>query len=421
MNWNGPIPPEDEEPEAPQQPAGALPATKEQMDGEKLWRYIRRNWVMFTAMFGLIGLFIVFALLMTWHTLHSAEVAVPDNAAQVRVTPTPPASQPVPNSYAVDQNGNPIQPGTAGQQPCPVGQQCGQQQQQQQPQESPAQQLADEYRKKRAELDWAARISAPDARSVGTTRSDATENAPSNQGEKQEITPANAFNTKEPTTPPATDENAANVKPQQPKQVTAACEHTGRTWMIPAGLVPIKARLLNAIVGDFSGPWIAEVSEPAYSWDDTRLLIPKGSFLSGRYDRVGEVEQERLILQTSSLMMPDGCRMEFPVADSMDQQGIMGLHDKVNHHYAQLILTAVGTSAMSAGATFGSSSGYSFTPADALKVGFAEGGSQAGQQIFSRFANRKPTIRIRAGQELIIFPAVDFVLPEWRNHHVAAI
>jgi type IV secretion system protein TrbI len=410
-------PPEEEN---NQQPIGALPATKEQLDGQKLWGYIRRNWLMFSAMFGLIGLFVVFALIMTWHTLHNAEAAMPDNSAtQVRVTPStssaPAPGTIAPNSYAVDANGNPIQTGTG--QPCPVGQQCGQQTQQRQ--QSPAEELAEEYRKKRAELDWAARTSAPDARSAAAKSGSTTQNGPSNEGTKPEVTPSNAFNTKE---EPVANETVGNTN-AQPKQVTAACEHTGRTWMIPAGLVPIKARLLNAINGDMAGQWIAEISQPAYSWDDTRLLIPKGSFLSGRYDRVSEGNQERLLLQTGSLMMPDGCRMEFPIADSMDQQGMTGLHDKVNHHYLQLILTAVGTSALSAGATFGSSGSgsYGFSPADALKIGFAEGASQAGQQIFSRFANRRPTIILRAGQMLIIFPPVDFILPEWGNHHVAPI
>jgi type IV secretion system protein VirB10 len=412
VEWKGPFPPEDEEHEdaAQPQPAGALPATKEPLDGDRLWRYIQRNWVMFTVMLCAIGAFVVFAFVMTWHTLHDKPLAAPET--QVQVTAPPPSQQPLPNSYAVGQNGDPVQ---TGQSSCPVGQQCEPRSQQQQPQETPAQQLADEYRKKRMELDWQARMSAPDAHSFAAQHKDANASTPQNS-----VAPPSQAATPTPnnTAEPASTSQQTN---EQVKQVAAACEHAGRTWTVPAGLVPIKARLLNAIAGDFAGPWIAEVSQPVYSWDDTRLLIPKGSFLNGRYDRVSEQDQERLILQTSSLMMPDGCRMEFPVADSMDQQGIMGLHDKVNHHYAQLILTAVGTSAMSAGATFGSSGGYGFSPADALKIGFAEGGSQAGQQIFSRFANRRPSINIRAGQELVIFPPVDFILPEWSNHHVSPI
>jgi type IV secretion system protein VirB10 len=293
---------------------------------------------------------------------------------------------------------------------CQATGQCQAGQQQQQVQLTPAQQAAEDRRKKMADLEWNARNATPDANNV-------KQGEPQKESGTQELKPENAFDDLAKDHPPEPPQ--AERQDQRNEQVDDSWDKaSGPTYLVPAGVTPIYARLINSISGDSKGIWIAWVVEAVKNWDKTKTLIPKGTYLTGRYDRAEESGQERLLLWTNMLMMPDAWRTHFPVADTLDQSGIEGLRDKVNHHYLQLFLTTIAASATSAGATFGSSGGYGFSPADALRIGFSEGTSQAGQQIFSRFANRRPSILIRAGQEMTVFLPIDLHLPEWGKHDV---
>jgi type IV secretory pathway VirB10-like protein len=129
-------------------------------------------------------------------------------------------------------------------------------------------------------------------------------------------------------------------------------------------------------------------------------------------------DQERVEVSLDSLVMPDGWRTNFPSAGALDQTGQSGLLDRVNHHYAQIFLTSIAISGIGASASFGSSSGYTFSPVSALRIGFAEGSSQAANQVLQRYAYRRPTLTIRPGIEINLFAPCDLAFPDWRKHEV---
>lgn len=391
----------------------------------------------------IIGILCVFALKLTVDAIHTPITPVnPQMPAAVTITPDqrPPSMQPVTNTVPIDANGNPL---PASAMTAPPGVDPAQYQQflnwqtcsktntctaqgggTQTPALTPAQQAAEEYRKRMADLEWSARLAKPDAgnHSVQTTSAPPITSTPGpatsadeEKGIPQAPTATSTGSSTVPTQP-------ATAQPAKNSIVPAAWngDSNGASYTLLAGLSPIKARLLTAITGDVKGPVIAEVIQPVYSWDNITLLIPKGSFITGRYDRVSEQDQERLLLSIDTLVLPDAWRINFPPAEVLDQAGEAGVRDKVNHHYTQLFLTAVAVSAIGAGAQIGggSTGGYSFSPMDALRIGFGEGASQTAQQIFSRFSNRKPTILIRNGTEIVVFPPIDIPLDEWGSHHV---
>jgi type IV secretory pathway VirB10-like protein len=93
--------------------------------------------------------------------------------------------------------------------------------------------------------------------------------------------------------------------------------------------------------------------------------------------------------------MPDRCQITFAPVDVLDQSGMKGVHDQVDHHYLHTFLTAVVLAGIGAGAQFGggNSGGYGFSPVDSLRIGIGAGFSQVAQQSLA--ANRRhPTITI---------------------------
>jgi type IV secretory pathway VirB10-like protein len=163
---------------------------------------------------------------------------------------------------------------------------------------------------------------------------------------------------------------------------------------------------------------IAQASQDVWSWNREAILVPKGTYLTGRYERVNDGDQERVQIALDSLVTPDGWRTNFPNGNALDQTGQVGVRDKVNHHYAQIFLTAIAISGIGASASFGNSGGYSFSPVDVLRIGFSQGTSQAGQQVLQRYANRKPTLTIRPGIEINLFAPCDMALPAYKDHKV---
>ncbi|MCB2134814.1 MAG: hypothetical protein KDE08_02540 [Rhodobacteraceae bacterium] len=96
----------------------------------------------------------------------------------------------------------------------------------------------------------------------------------------------------------------------------------------------IEAALETAINSDLPGHISAIVTHDVWSWDMTRVLIPRGSKLFGRYASDVGVGQKRILIAWTRILTTDGQSVEIAAYGS-DRLGRSGLPAKVRTHFLQ--------------------------------------------------------------------------------------
>jgi type IV secretion system protein VirB10 len=110
----------------------------------------------------------------------------------------------------------------------------------------------------------------------------------------------------------------------------------------------IEASLETAVITDLSGNVAAIVSHDIWSFDMSRVLIPRGSRLFGRYDSDVDVGQRRVLIAWDRIVTTDGQSVEL-AAYGTDRIGRSGLPGKVRNHFLQRFGTAALISVIGAG------------------------------------------------------------------------
>jgi type IV secretion system protein VirB10 len=418
--------PEDQEDQPVTQKPGALPQAKQPLDRGRLYRYWRLNRGVILTLAIVLGSLLVVAV---WLASRAANQPLKIEQADKTGTgfsvgrsgraaaPTPlPGSETSNPAPTFDPNTPPpgVSPELWREMVAAYRRQHDNQDgTQPAKQETPA----DARRRRYEDLVWQGRLAAPDK---GYTRK-VSEPQPARQGEASPQEPDAAKLAETPkTASPAEDTKPAEEK----KLVSNTCyvtQQDGAGYRVLGGLNTIKARILNQITADAKGPFIAEVIQPLYSWDASTLLIPKGSFLTGNAFPTGDPNQERVYLAVNEITMPNGCQVQFPEVEVLDQQGTVGVKDKVNHHYAQIFLTAIALNAVTAGASISTANGYTYSPQDVFRISVMQGGSQAAQQVMNRYGNHHNTLTLTAGKEIVLFVPIDFTLTAWKKHHAPIV
>ena len=92
----------------------------------------------------------------------------------------------------------------------------------------------------------------------------------------------------------------------------------------------IQAALETAIDSSLPGAIRAVVSEDVHSYDGSRVLIPRGSRLIGRYNSQVEPTQRRLMVAWDRLVTPDGQSVTIAAygADELGRSGTTGTLDR---------------------------------------------------------------------------------------------
>lgn len=92
----------------------------------------------------------------------------------------------------------------------------------------------------------------------------------------------------------------------------------------------IQAVMETAIDSSLPGAIRAVVSEDVHSYDGTRILIPRGSKLIGRYNSQVEPTQRRLMVAWDRIVTPDGQSVTIAAygADELGRSGKTGLIDR---------------------------------------------------------------------------------------------
>lgn len=101
----------------------------------------------------------------------------------------------------------------------------------------------------------------------------------------------------------------------------------------------IEASLETAVSTDLSGNVAAIVSHDVWSFDMSRVLIPRGSRLFGRYDSEVDAGQRRVLIAWDRIVTTDGQSVEL-AAYGTDRIGRSGLPGKVRNHFLQRFGTA---------------------------------------------------------------------------------
>lgn len=96
----------------------------------------------------------------------------------------------------------------------------------------------------------------------------------------------------------------------------------------------IEAALETALSSDLQGNVVAQVSHDVWSFDMSRVLIPRGSKLFGRYDSDVDLGQRRVLIAWDRLVTSDGQSVEL-AAYGTDRVGRSGLPAKVRSHFLQ--------------------------------------------------------------------------------------
>lgn len=161
----------------------------------------------------------------------------------------------------------------------------------------------------------------------------------------------------------------------------------------------IPAVLETAIDTNRAGPARAIVSRNVRGFDGSRILIPRGSRLVGRYSSGLAAGQNRVLVEWNRLIRPDGATvmLDSPSADRLGRAGIRG---DVNSHFWERFASAIFRTTLDVGALVAareiSSGSLIFLPQNLVN-----GGSQASSSQIQR------TLTVDQGAAVSVFVARD--------------
>jgi type IV secretion system protein VirB10 len=153
----------------------------------------------------------------------------------------------------------------------------------------------------------------------------------------------------------------------------------------------------------------AVVSRDVRGFDGTKVLIPRGSRLTGEYRSDIQPGQKRALINWTRLIRPDGVTIALgsPTADTLGRGGVRG---KYNSHFFERFTGAILQSALDIGANVASRSA-----AGGVVVALPGSTQNLGQTLQS--SRIVPTLTVKAGTSISVFVArdLDFSSSEGRR------
>ena len=170
----------------------------------------------------------------------------------------------------------------------------------------------------------------------------------------------------------------------------------------------IQAALETAIDSDLPGAIRAVVSEDVHSYDGTRILIPRGSKLIGRYNSQVEATQRRLMVAWDRIITPDGQSVTIAAygADELGRSGTDGRIDRrLGTRFGSAALVSLISALPSAAAA---------SVDDPLAAELAEelGGDveDASRSVLDEYLSVAPTITVDQGARITVMVDRDLEL-----------
>jgi len=187
----------------------------------------------------------------------------------------------------------------------------------------------------------------------------------------------------------------------------------------------VSAVLETAIDTQLPGYLRAQVMEPVFSFDGSRILMPQGTVLIGQFNNDVDIAQKRVLIAWNRAVTPDGKSVALG-STGTDKLGRSGTLGNVNNRYMTKFGAAAVISAITiapsmiadsigrndsnrSGTTInvGGSTGGGSGQAIASSVGGSLGEQTNG--VMEKYLNLPPVIRVPQGEEIRIFVNRDLV------------
>lgn len=172
----------------------------------------------------------------------------------------------------------------------------------------------------------------------------------------------------------------------------------------------IQAVMETALDSTLPGPTRAIVSEDVYSYDGTRLLIPRGSRLIGRYQSGADIAQKRVTIAWDRLVLPSRQTIRLS-AYGGDELGRSGVTGSVDTRFMARFGSAALISIISAVASIGASS--------LADEPFAEAGAEisaelqgATESVIGDYLSLGPVIHVPPGARVSVMVDRDLEIYE---------
>lgn len=163
----------------------------------------------------------------------------------------------------------------------------------------------------------------------------------------------------------------------------------------------IEAALETAISTDLAGNVSAIVSHDVWSFDMSRVLIPRGSRLFGRYDSEVDAGQRRVLIAWDRLVTTDGQSVTL-AAYGTDRIGRSGLPGTVRNHFLQRFGTAALISLIGAVPTLAADKYAANEVASDTAENVSTDLGEAVNTVMADYLSIPPTISISQGAVVMI-------------------
>jgi type IV secretion system protein VirB10 len=163
----------------------------------------------------------------------------------------------------------------------------------------------------------------------------------------------------------------------------------------------IEAALETAISTDVAGNVSAIVSHDVWSFDMSRVLIPRGSRLFGRYDSEVDAGQRRVLIAWDRLVTTDGQSVTL-AAYGTDRIGRSGLPGAVRNHFLQRFGTAALISLIGAVPTLAANKYAANEVASDTAENVGTDLGEAVNTVMADYLSIPPTISVNQGAVVMI-------------------
>ncbi|MCY4141981.1 MAG: TrbI/VirB10 family protein [Rhodobacteraceae bacterium] len=185
-------------------------------------------------------------------------------------------------------------------------------------------------------------------------------------------------------------------------------DHPNNVHRLFAGTV-IPSVLLTSIDSGMNGTVRAQVtSDVRDSVTGTRILVPKGSFLLGRYETAQDVHADRLSIGWERLQFPNGVVVSPGNAVTSDLSGIYGIRGTRESRFLKTLGSAVAINLLGSLARRKDSDGDQL--ADAVRKATGDSAVAVSEKLLERDLNQPPSFRVSAGTEVNVTLETDLWL-----------
>jgi len=146
-------------------------------------------------------------------------------------------------------------------------------------------------------------------------------------------------------------------------------------------------------------------------------MMPKGSFINGAYSSDIKVGQERLLVASTNLRLPNGKSVPLNGMQGADENGYAGFSGDVNNHFIKIFGAAFITAALFQAFDKNSSTGSTAGPGGVTTYGSTAGqvAATTAQAVLNRNQNIPPTITVPPGQKFLIQVTQDIVMEPYHE------